>query len=396
MVVGGAFCVLTTCYGLQFSYGVFLPYMLAELGWDRSALSAPFSVYVLAYTGLSFFAGKLTDRLGPRRVIAIGALGLGAGFMLLGTIEAKWEAYAYLGIASIGTSAAFVPCNATVIRWFVRRRGLALGIASAGISFAAVIGPPVAATLIPRVGWRAALFLMGAAAGVALLLASRAMLRDPESRQLAPDGDDTERGRARSEPRGWTLQEARRTPAFWLLMTSLFFTWLAIFVPYVHLTGYALEQGVAAVDAALLIAIIGIGGLVGRLVGGGLTDRFGRRPGIAIAILLQGLAFLGFANSASFLMLGMSALAFGVGYSGVSMLFPALLGDLFGRAHAGAIVGFVFAVGGCAAAIGPYFVGAVYDATGAYQSAFVASGAFNATALILFALLPTSLARRSD
>ena len=102
--------------------------MLTELEWDRSTLAAPFSLYVLMYTGLSFFAGKLTDRLGPRVVIAIGALGLGSGYMSMSTIEEVWEPYLYFAMASIGGAVAFVPCNATVIRWFVRRRGFALGL----------------------------------------------------------------------------------------------------------------------------------------------------------------------------------------------------------------------------------------------------------------------------
>ena len=288
IVVGGAFSVLTVSYGLQFSYGVFLPYMSAELGWDRSTLAAPFSVYVLFYTWLSFLAGKLTDRLGPRTVIAVGALGLGTGYMLLSTVEAVWQLYLYLaGFAAIGASVAFVPCNATVIRWFVRRRGFALGIASAGIGFAAVLGPPVAAILIASVGWRDAFYLLGAAGAAAMLLASRAMIRDPESRNLLPDGDTIEPSLAPTELDGWTLTDARRTLTFWLLMSSLFFSWLVIFVPFVHLTGYALDQGIPALESAILLGIIGIGGLAGRVIGGGLTDRLGRMPGIIASMVLQ-------------------------------------------------------------------------------------------------------------
>ena len=395
-MVAGAFSVLTLSYSLQFSYGVFMPHMLAELGWDRSSLAAPFSAYVLMYTWLSFFAGRLTDRLGPRVVIAIGAVGSGVGYMLLSTIEAPWQPYAYLAVASIGASVAFVPCNATVIRWFARRRGLALGIASSGISFAAVVGPLFAGLLIAATDWRTALLLMGAIAGAGLLLASRAMLRDPESHQLTPDGESAETI-SPSVPgsgvdlgggeRGWTLGEVRRSHSFWLLLAALSLSWIAIFVPFVHLTGYALERGVGAINSALLIVVLGVGGLAGRVLGGGLTDRLGRTPGIVAAIFLQGLAFLGFASSGSFLWLGLWAFVFGIGYSGLSVLFPALLGDLFGRAHIGAIVGFVFAVGGCSAAVGPYLVGAVYDATGGYQMAFVASAIFNGLALGLFAFV---------
>ena len=392
LVVAGAFSVLCLHYGVQFSYGVFLPHMLSELGWSRSTLAAPFSFYVLLYTGLSFFAGRLTDRLGPRVVIAIGALGLGGGYMSMSTIEEVWEPYVFLAMASLGGAVAFVPCNATVIRWFVRRRGLALGLASSGISFAAVVGPPIAVVLIQAADWRRALFIMGVGAAVLMLAASRLMYRDPESVGLVPDAGSAPPPGDPAKTQVWTLKAARGTSTFWVLMVSLFFTWLAIFVPFVHLTGHALERGVSAVESALLLTFIGVGGLLGRVIGGGLTDRFGRLPGIIVAILLQTSAFVGFTMSDSFFWLAIWAIAFGIGYSGVSVLFPALFGDLFGRAHAGAIVGYVFAVGGGSAAAGPYFAGVVFDTTGGYGLAFITCAVLNVIALaLLFFLRPPSV-----
>ncbi len=386
-VVAGAFSVLCLHYGVQFSYGVFLPHMLDELGWDRSTLTAPFSLYVLLYTGLSYYAGKLTDQWGPRVVIVIGAVGLGIGYLSMSTIEEVWEPYLYLAMASLGGAVAFVPCNATVIRWFVRRRGLALGVASSGISFAAVIGPPISAILIQATDWRRALLMMGAGAAVLMLAASRLMHRDPESVGQLPDGVSVSDPGRVVEMEGWTLKAARGTSAFWVLMGSLFFSWLAIFVPFVHLTGHALNLGISEIDSALLLSFVGLGGLLGRIVGGGLTDRFGRLPGIVAAILLQALAFVGFTMSESFLWLALWGMAFGIGYSGVSVLFPALFGDLFGRPHAGAIVGYVFAVGGGSAAFGPYFAGIAFDATGGYEAAFVTCAVSNVIAVGLLAFL---------
>ena len=103
-------------------------------------------------------------------------------------------------IAAVGASVAFVPCNATVIRWFTRRRGLAIGLASCGISAAAALGPPIAGWLILEIGWRHALYVMALCGGVAVLLAAQGMVRDPESRGLRPDGDDAE-AFGRLEPR---------------------------------------------------------------------------------------------------------------------------------------------------------------------------------------------------
>lgn len=395
VVVGGAFTVLATCYALQFSYGVLIPHMADELGWARSTFSAPFSVYILLYTWLSYGAGALTDRVGPRTVIAVGAVGLGSGYALLGSIEAIWEPYLYLcGIAALGMSVAFVPCNATVIRWFVRRRGLALAIASAGISAAAVIGPLATAWLLDRFSWRETFQFLGAGGMALLLLASLVMTRDPESKNLTPDGDDVidapEAWRSGAKTlEGVTLAQARQSPAFWLLMVALFFTWLAIFSPFVHLPGHAVQRGIAASDAATLLVMLGIGGLVGRLLGGSLTDRLGRKPGLMISIALQAVAFVGFSVTQSFTPLALWAFVLGMGYSGVSVLFPALIGDMFGRAHVGAIVGFVFATVGSAAAAGPYLAGLVFDATGNFDLAFRIAGVLNVIALVVLCFLQT-------
>jgi len=395
LVVGGAFTVLATCYALQFSYGVLMPHMVADLGWGRSALSAPFSAYILLYSWLSYLAGALTDRLGPRTVIALGALGLGSGYALLGTTEELWEPYVYLGaFAAVGGSVAFVPCNATVIRWFVRRRGIALGIASAGISVAAILGPLVTAALLDVFSWRETLYWLGAGGAVLVLLASRVMTRDPEAKNLAPDGDPLEATTKRpaagaTELEGQTLAQARRSSAFWLVMACLFFTWVPVFFPFVHLPSHALEQGIAASEAATLLASLGIGGLLGRLLSGSLTDKLGRKPGLVLSIALQALAFEGLGESQAYTSLALWTFVLGMGYSGVSVLFPALLGDLFGRAHVGAIVGFVFATVGSAAAAGPYLAGLIFDATGSFDLAFRAGTVLNAISLAVLAFLRT-------
>src|SRR6185436_285058 len=134
VVVGGAFAILFMAYGAQYSFGVFLSAMLDELGWSRTGLSGAFSLYAFVYTGLALVAGRLTDRWGPRAVIAVGGAFLGAGWVAMGGVREPWHPYVFYGlVAAIGMSAAFVPCSATVARWFVRRRGLAVGLALGGM-----------------------------------------------------------------------------------------------------------------------------------------------------------------------------------------------------------------------------------------------------------------------
>ena len=131
VIVGCAFTILCIAYGVQFTFGVFMPYISADTGWDRGALSLPYSVYVFVYSALGLISGRLTDRLGPRVVLIVGGCLLGSGIMLMSQVGMLWHIYLVLGLlAASGMSAAYVPCNATVVRWFALKRGLALSITS--------------------------------------------------------------------------------------------------------------------------------------------------------------------------------------------------------------------------------------------------------------------------
>src|SRR4029077_9988722 len=120
-------------YGIQFSFGVFLKQITDDMGWSRSQVLLPYAVYVSLYSALSVVSGWATDRFGPGRVVAVGGVILALGWGGLGLSHSLWQVYVTLGVVSaIGMSAAWVPCNATVVRWFVRRGGLAVGMGSRG------------------------------------------------------------------------------------------------------------------------------------------------------------------------------------------------------------------------------------------------------------------------
>jgi MFS family permease len=161
------------------------------------------------------------------------------------------------------------------------------------------------------------------------------------------------------------------------------FTWLVIFVPFVHLPAYAADLGYGATAGASLLSAIGLGGIAGRLSAGSVSDRVGRMPALYATFALQVLAFTAFAQSTTLGTLWFGAIAFGLSYGAGVALLPALCGDLFGRAHVASVVGAIFAIAGAPAAIGPYAVGWMYDTGGAYTVAFLTSAALNVVALAL-------------
>lgn len=386
VIVFAAFTVLFTAYGLQFSFGVFVKAIEDDLGWTRAQLSIPYAVYVFLYSALSAVSGIVTDRKGPRVAILVGGVLLGSGYVLFGLAQELWQVYLVFGIvAACGMSSAWVPCSATVVRWFVRRRGLAYGIASTGGAFGNIVVPPITATLIASIGWRSTLIVSGIAGAAILVTMSVLMIRDPEQVGLHPDGDPapvTTSGVVDLGP-AYTAQEARRTTAFWALFGIFLLNWLVVFVPFVHGASFAQDLGATTRTSAFVISFIGVGGVIGRLSAGAASDRLGRRTTLAVMMALQVVSFLGWAVGNSWTFLLPVAMLFGLSYGGGTTLFPAIIGDLFGRAHAGAIVGSIFATAGALAAIGPFLAGVLYDATQSYRLAFVLCAACNLGAMIL-------------
>jgi MFS family permease len=382
-VVGAAFAVLFLSYGLQFSYGVFVSGMATELGWSRAQTALPYSIYVFVYSALSAATGRATDRFGPRPVIAAGAVLLGIGWGTSALVARAWQLDVTLGIvAALGMSVAWVPCNATVSRWFTRRRGTAVAIASSGGSLGNLVVPPVAAAIVTSYGWRTALAAVALVAATLMLVAARWMIRDPESVGLEPDGEPPPRSAAVALA-GRRLDEVYSTAPFLLVVAIYLLTWISVFVPFVHGAAYAEDLGLGKLAAASVISVIGIGGVVGRLSSGVVSDRVGRLPSLVAVFALQVVAFVAFAGAKGIAALWFAATTFGFSYGGGVTLLPALCGDLFGRAHVAAIVGVIFAVAGAPAAMGPYLAGWLFDITGSYGMAFLCSAALNAGSLAL-------------
>lgn len=381
-IVAAAFVILFTAYGAQYCFGVFFAALLAEFGWSRTGLSGVFSLYAFTYCVFGFPAGRLTDRFGPRLVIGAGALFVGGALVAMATVSALWQAYLLYGVvAALGMGTAYVPCNTTVVRWFARRRGLATGIASSGASLGTLVLPPIAQLAVGRLGWRGAYVVGGAIVFVVLLLTAQVMRRDPESLGLHVDGETTPPAAVSGTPRGLSLREAVRTRALWLLGFAFSATWIPVFIPLVHLVPFARDLGHSPLAAAWAISATGAGAVLGRLLMGAVSDRIGRRPTIAGAMLLQALAFIGFALVRDLLPLYATAALFGFSYGTISTLFAAIIGDFFGREQAGSIVGFVFMLAGSMGAWGTVGAGAIYDATGSYRPAFVLSAVLNLVAL---------------
>ena len=387
-IVAAAFVVLFTAYGAQYCFGVFFAALLDEFRWSRAGLSGVFSLYAFGYCIVGFPAGRLTDRWGPRVVITAGALFLGIALAAMALVTRLWEPYVLYGVlGALGMGTAYVPCNSTVVKWFARRRGLAVGVASTGGSLGTFALPPLAHWVVAAVGWRIAYVGFGVGVFAALALAATVMRRDPRSMGLSPDGVEVTPARSDARAaRAWSLGRAMGTSVFWLIAGAFTATWLAVFIPLVHLVPFARDLGYSAGTGAWLVSALGAGAVVGRLAMGPISDRVGRRPALVAGTAIQAVAFLAFSAVQDLDGLVLTAAAFGFSYGTISALFPAIVGDFFGPDQAGTLVGFLFMLAGSIAAWGPLAAGLVYDATGGYGLVFRLAAGANVVAAVLLGL----------
>ena len=139
--MAAGFIVLFVVYGLQFSYGEFRLAATEEEGWSQASLTLIFAIYIGTYSALSAVSGWATDRWGPRPTVAVGSCLLAGGYLLMS--QASGLGLVVIGlavVAPVGMSCSWVPVNATAVRWFVRRRGIASAIVTSGGSLGNIVG----------------------------------------------------------------------------------------------------------------------------------------------------------------------------------------------------------------------------------------------------------------
>ena len=227
--------------------------------------------------------------------------------------------------------------------------------------------------------------VFGAAVLIALNVLAVLMRRDPETMGLRTDGAPAIGASTRSGLRtgGWTVAQALRSRAFWMLYGVFAAAWTPVFIPLVHLVPMARGLGIAPLLAATLVSAVGVAAMAGRLVMGAASDRIGRRAALAVAFVLQAAAFVGFAWSHDLAALYTASVVFGFSSGAASTLFTATVADFFGREHAASLAGLLFSLAGSMAACGPFAAGFIYDRAGDYHLAWWLSAACNGLALFL-------------
>jgi len=388
VIVAICFLTVAVSYGIRYSFSVFYVSILQEFSWSRADTALIFSINVIIYGVSAPIVGAAVDRWGPRKFMATGATLLAIAIAACSLANQIWHFYILFGVlASFGICATgYVPNTVLVSRWFIKRRGTAIGIYSVGFAVAYVMAPGIE-YMIGQIGWQNSFVALGVLAlGIVPLIAIFQRL-NPQDKGLLPDGEAAEvtarQTRATTAEalivdrewanQEWNVSKAIRTHQFWFLFLANLFMWgVTMSLILAHQIAFAVDEGYSEAFGALIFSLYGVFFGLGNLLGF-LSDRFGREIITTIGLSLAALGILmltlNMANYTPWLMYAYSLL-FGLGVGIASPAFTASAVDLFQGKNFGSINGLTVMGFGIGGSISSWLGGKIFDTMGTYIPAF--------------------------
>ncbi len=382
-----------TLYGIRFTFGVFFKSIEQDFELSRAATSSVIALSMF-FSGMSaFLAGWALDRYGPRIVALLMGLFTGSSLVLTSIAGSLWQLFfTYSLLLAMGVGPIFVVPMSAVSKWFDRKRGLALGIASSGIGLGMVIMAPFATYLINNYEWRHTYLVIGLIAWMVVIPLTRFLKKDPHEIGALPYGDKvpsvskvTEKDESKTN--FLTLSQAFRTRSFRIALVIWPFYSSTVFLMLTHLVPHITDIGFSATEAAAVLSLLGGTTIAGRIVMGNVSDRIGRKLAVGICAVLQAGALVLLVWVQQLWLFYVVALLYGFGWGGTSPVLAALVGDTFGVGRIGALLGVLEISFGLGGAIGPVIGGLIYDVSGSYVPAFAAWAAVMLTVSLLVRLI---------
>lgn len=364
MTIGGA--------GM-YSMTVVLPRVQQDFAVARGDASLAYTLTMIGFGVGGILMGRLADRIGVMRVVMLGAVGLGLGFIAAGLAPGllAFDLAQGLLVGLLGTSASFAPLVADTSRWFDRRRGIALAICMSGNYTAGAFWPPVMQHFIDAAGWRHTYVGLGVFCMASMVPLALVLRRRPPSVLVAAPGSVAS-ATASARPLGLAPGGLLA-----LLCVAGVACCVAMSMPQVHIVAYCGDLGFGAARGAEMLSLMLGMGVVSRLVSGWISDRIGGLRTLLLGSLLQGVALLLFLPSDGLVSLYVVSGLFGLFQGGIVPAYPLIVREYFPAEEAGARVGTVLMATLVGMALGGWMSGAVFDLTGSYRAAFLNGIAWN-------------------
>ncbi len=387
---------------------LFMKPMGDELGWSRTSFSAVIFIAAIPGSLLAMVVGPLIDRHGPRLILALGSAIIGACLAALSSISAIWHFYTVFGIARAvmgGANSLAIPV--VVANWFVRQRGRAMGIATAGTMLGSTALPLLAQWLIDRGGWQFAWIGLGLLIAVIAIIPSALFVRRrPEDIGLLPDGEvPSERkqvtplspghslaAKVPTAESAWSRKAALVTPAFWLLTLAEAQAALATGAVNMHQFPHLTDVGISQAVAVGTVSVSSLLAVAGSFFWGLVAEKIPARYCLTIVFGMMAASIVVLMSARTIAMAYVFAMLWGLSRGGIIPLLAIIWAGYFGRISLASVRGISLPVHLIANAFGPIIAGGVYDTTGSYQKAFIVFIVFSlASALCILLSRPPKM-----
>src|SRR5712691_9656217 len=362
--LGAALLLMTIGGAAMYGVVVALPALQAEFGVTRADASLPYTLTMIGFGVGGILMGRLSDRFGVILPVVIGALSLGAGFLLCGMSVTLWQFSLAHGLLAglLGCAATFAPLVADASMWFTRRRGMAVAICASGNYLAGAVWPPVLQHFFETAGWRATYIGLGAFCLATMLPLALLLRRRPPLPSHASPGATSNRP---DRPLG-LMPNALLA----LLSIAGLACCVAMSMPQVHIVAYCGDLGYGAARGAEMLSLMLGFGLVSRLACGVVADRIGGVAALLISSVLQAAALLLYLGFDSLPSLYVVSALFGLFQGGLVPTYAVIVREYFSPKEAATRLGVILLGTIVGMAFGGWMSGAIFDLTGSYQAAF--------------------------
>jgi MFS family permease len=385
IIIAVTFVTMAIGVNARTAFSLFFPPIIGEFGWDRGVTAGAFSFGFVVSAAMSPLIGRLMDRLGPRSVMELGVALMAGGLLLAPLTTQPWHLYLTIGVL-VGAGSICLGYSGQSLylpNWFNRRRGLAIGLAFAGVGIGSMTLLPWVQVMIDQTGWRTACTAIGLLVLVVLAPINLLVRKRPEDMGLRPDGDGAPAASVQKAISNvvdgewantdWTLGRALATSRFWWLAVGYFgglYIWYAV---QVHQTKYLLDIGFSPSVAVWSLGAVSLLGIPGQIFLGHVSDRIGREWVWSISCAGFAICFAALMALADFHALALVyVMVFtqgALGY-GLTSIMGAVVVEIFQGKHYGSIFGTIMATALAGGAAGPLVTGILHDLTGNYTFAF--------------------------
>lgn len=371
LIVGACFCLTITLGETFWTFGVFFKPLQQEFGWSRALVSSIFSSFLVGYAVSVITSGRLVDRYNPKPVLLVSALLIISGLCLCNVAATINHFRLFLFIVGLGSGATWSVPNATVQRWFYGRKnaGLALGIVISGVGVGALVFAPLINYLILSYGWRSTFLILGILFGGVVVAATLVLRPSPPDTMTVPKEPE-----GKGLPAGEGPPAEKRWYASWAFAAFLFVVIVGVFTFQIistHLVPHATDAGISPSAAAAAVGLMGGFSIPGRVLSGLFSARLGWHRLLSLSYFGMGASMVCLWLLSDIWMLHVFAFSYGVFHGVRISAMIGVLPEIFGIRSLGELIGISSAAGQLISSLAPYAAGALFDATGSYNLAFL-------------------------